>query len=133
MSIIQDNQLFEPIATEFVIRYVAVIARLLDQSPLVDFSLDSLTDEMNGLLFDLCFFGVVQLEEQSGFEGNGKTYTPRVAFETDRSTAEPNILLGDTIVHGLIETPVLEAGLARARTSGTRSAAQSPESGERRK
>lgn len=115
MGLIQDNTLFAGITREFVIRYVEHTARILHGQDLVVFDLEQVTGDARDLLFDLCFIGILNFEEQGGFDGAGKSYTPRVAFETDKTNPEPTVLIGDTIVHGLIEDDVLDAGLAGAR------------------
>ncbi|SNR76921.1 hypothetical protein [Puniceibacterium sediminis] len=114
MPIDRNDPRFKIVATEFATRYVTAIAHQLRNSDLVTFSVDATTEEQSGILFDLCFFGMLQLEEQTGIEGDGQTWIPRVAFQEKGTTAEPNILLGDTIVHGLIDQ-VQEAALMRLR------------------
>lgn len=115
MGLIQDNALFADISREFAVRYVALMARVFHSEDLVSFDLHNITDRDRDLLSNLCFFGLVNFEEQSGFDGAGKTYTPRVAFETDKTNAEPTVLIGANLVHGLIEDDVLNAGIERAR------------------
>lgn len=115
MAIVSDGGIFDPIAREFVIRYVEKIARMLDQQARVDFDLTNITEEAMTLLFELCFCGVAAFEDQSGFQGGGKTFTPRAAFEADKDSDPPTILVGHTLLHGLIEDDVLLAGIERAR------------------
>ena len=117
MAIDHNERIFGPIADEFVVRYVKTIALNLHRNDLVPFDVHVYDTAMSDLLFELCFLGIAQFEEQSGFEGDGKTYTPRAAFETDRNAPSPTLLLGDTLLHGLVEDDVLNEGIARARAS----------------
>lgn len=117
MAIDHDNSIFNPLAHEFVVRFVEKTALLLHRERSVSFDLIVYDTAMSDLLFSLCFLTIAQFEEQSGYDSNGKTYTPRVTFETDRSASTPNLLVGDTLLHGLVEDDVLDEGVSRARAS----------------
>lgn len=117
MAIDHDDSIFGPLAREFVVRYVEKTALLLHRERSVSFDLLVYDTAMSDLLFNVCFLTIAQFEEQSGFESNGCAYTPRVAFETKRPASSPNLLVGDTLLHGLVEDDVLNEGVSRARTS----------------
>ena len=115
MSLVQNNPLFAGISREFAVRYVDLMARILHQEELVNFDLANITPDADYLLGNICFAGSLNFEEQSGFDGDGKTYTPRVAFETDEGGPHPTVLIGDTQVHGLFEDDVIKEGIERAQ------------------
>ena len=117
MKIINDNTLFDSAGRELAIRFIQRIASLLHEAPEVAFDVRSDEAFDSELLFNLCFFGIVEFEEQSGIEVNGKKYTPRVAFDPHRSTSDDHILVGNTAVHGFVDSAEIAEGIARARAS----------------
>lgn len=115
MPLIQDDRLFGDISREFVVRHVDLLARILHSDPSVPFDVFAMTAEADRLLFDLCFFSLASVEEQSGFDRNGNVYTPLLAFQT-RRVGDSDVLVGDTVVHGLVEDDTIKEGLALARS-----------------
>ena len=116
MKVQHDPALFENIGKEFVARYVDALARALHREDLVDFNVNALSPEAENLLYNLCFVGMVEFEELSGFPRNGVNYTPRVSFE-DRQSSEAELLIGDAYMHGLLDDDALKAGLESAQNT----------------
>lgn len=114
MQTIQDNDLFAALSEELTIRFVTFMARLLHTNTAAIFDLQNLTPDANNLLHDMCFFGIAQFEEQSGIEQGTERYVPRPTFTPRRATDGP-LIVGDTIIHGLLSDEVLAEGVARAK------------------
>lgn len=114
MALITDDTVFGDIARAFVVRHVDLVARILHNDPTVPFDAFAITPEADRLLFDLCFFTLASVEEQSGFPRGGDVYTPRIAFDTARGGGA-DVLVGTTVVHGLLEDDTMAEGLAMAR------------------
>ncbi len=94
---------------------VAMLARILNRSTLVDFELDAIGDAQRDLLFELSFLAIAVFEDRGGIDFAGQKHFPRVTFEIGSSNGEPDLIYSGIILHGLVEDPVLYAGLARAR------------------
>ncbi|MEM7695257.1 MAG: hypothetical protein AAF318_12465 [Pseudomonadota bacterium] len=112
MTVVIDHPLYGTLGREFVVRFIEAMARQLASSNLVNFDINNIGEEQMELLFSITFFGVGETEEQSGFEAGGQRYLPQLAFKT---TPGDGVVLGDTVLHGLIADEHLEEGLARAR------------------
>lgn len=115
MELIDDNQVFAIAAEELAIRFIQSIAICLHRSPQVAFDVNSEDAATSDLLFDICFKGAADFEEQSGIEVTGTKYTPRVAFDTSRFSTDHKILIGSEQVHGKIDDAQLVEGVERAR------------------
>lgn len=116
MPLSENEPAFAHLGEELVTRMVAILARILNRSTLVDFNFDVIGDAQRDLLFDLSFFAVAVFEERGGIDLEGQRYFPRVTFQIGTSGSEPDLIYSGTILHGLVEDPILDAGLARART-----------------
>lgn len=115
MDLIHDTNTFAPAARELAVRFIQRAAVVLHQAPEVDFDVADHDAAQSDLLFNICFFGVAEFEEQSGIDVLGVRYTPRVSFEPLCGSAANTILIGNTLVHGQIEQKQLAEGVTRAR------------------
>lgn len=115
MQLKHDTDTFIVAANELAIRFIQSIATCLHQSSDVNFDLANAEAANSDLLFEICFKGAIEFEEQSGIEADGSKYTPRVAFDTTRFGDEEIILIGAGSVHGMIDDPQLSEGVERAR------------------
>lgn len=84
MQLKHDTDTFIVAANELAIRFTESIATCLHQSSDVEFDVTSADAASSNLLFEICFKGAIEFEEQSGVEADGAKYTPRVAFDTSR-------------------------------------------------
>lgn len=112
MQLIDDTQAYAFAAEELAIRFIKRIAICLHNAPEIDFDVTHVDAAQSDLLFDICFKGAVEFEEQSGIEVGGAKYTPSIAFNTGN-----DVLLRGASVHGLIDDPQLSEGVKRARES----------------
>lgn len=110
---------FEVLARKLVVRYLEALAAGLARSQLVAFSLDKIGPAELDLMFDLGFIGIAQFEEQSGIAVRDATYTPRVAFEKGRAASAADVLIGDTLLHGLVDDDTIHEAIARAAAQAT--------------
>jgi len=115
MPLIENEKDFDPMARELVVRYIAKMARLLAGQKLVDFDLANLSEAGKDLLFDICFFGIAEFEEQSCIDAASPCLNPRVTFETKAPTMPPTLMLGSVFLHGLVDRDTINEGIARAR------------------
>lgn len=117
MQLVNNTEVFDPAASELAIRFIQSMALCLHKSTSVDFDVLSPNAANSDLLFEICFKGAVEFEEQSGIEADGTKYTPRVAFDNTRYGTGDTILVGNGLVHGKIDDPQLAEGVKRARES----------------
>ncbi len=114
MTLLKDEMLYSNLSDEFIVRYVARIARILDREPLVKFSLSAMDQADRDLLFTVCYEGVVNFEDAPALNGAGQAYVPRPSFHT-KSETDPDVVVGDTLLHHLIDDPLIERGIEYAR------------------
>lgn len=117
MQLVHNTEVFDPAANELDIRFIQSMALCLHKSASVDFDVLSPNAASSDLLFEICFKGAGEFEEQSGIEADGTKYTPRVAFDNTRYGNGDTILVGNGLVHGMIDDPQLAEGVRRARES----------------
>lgn len=115
MLVTRDNETFGALSTEFAIRFVEFMARTLHQNSAAQFDLARMTPEAEALLYDICFFGIAQFEERSGMMHEGKRFGPLASFETIGQRPY-KIVIGDTVIHSLLEDDVMAEGVERARS-----------------
>jgi len=122
MPLIEERETYAAAAEELAIRFITRMAICLHTAPEIEFDVTHADAAQSDLLFDICFKGAVEFEEQSGIEVGGTKYTPGIAFHTSRSTTANDILVGGALVHGLIDDPQLAEGVRRARKSVSKDA-----------
>jgi hypothetical protein len=121
MPIIDDAAAFERLGREQAIRVAATLARILNDSKLVDFDLAAPGEAQRNLLFELTFFAIAGFESRRGIEDGGRDHFPRPTFEMQaagpvNSVTELTLILGGRQIHGQIEDPELDEALSRARS-----------------
>jgi len=114
MQVTKENETFAALSAEFAIRFVEFMARTLHRNVASDFDLGHLTQEAEALLYDICFFGIAQIEERSGMVHEEVQYAPLASFETIGQRPY-KIVVGDAVIHGLLEDDVMAEGISRAR------------------
>ncbi|QIR86483.1 hypothetical protein [Paracoccus sp. AK26] len=114
MPILHDDQTYARL-TEIATRIVAVVTRILHASPLVDFDLKALSNRQCNLLSELCFLSITQFEDRRTFNVARRAFHPRPAFQTSDSGALPSLMIGNAQIHGMVDDPVLNAGIGRAK------------------
>ena len=77
MGLVQDNALFAGICREFAIRFVDLTARILHDDKQASFDLENVTEDDRSLLFNLCFFGIANLEAQNRDRSITAQFGPR--------------------------------------------------------
>lgn len=117
MQLNQNDDTFAIAVQELAVRFIQGIAICLHKSPDVAFDVTRADAANSDLLFDICFKGAIEFEEQSGIEVVGTKYTPRVVFDSSRFNNVHTILIGSSLVHGMIDSPQLAEGVMRARRS----------------
>lgn len=115
MQLSQDNDTFAIAARELTVRFVRHVATIMHEAPEIAFDVTHSDASKSDLLFNMCFLGIVQFEELSGIDVNGAKHTPRVAFDINRNSPSNTVLIGDTLLHGLVEDSTLAEGVERAR------------------
>lgn len=115
----EREQVYHTAARELTVRFVQRIASLLHDAPDVPFDVDAADAARSQLLFDLCFLGIVQLEEQSGIEAGQVVVTPSVAFTPHDGTGTAPVLTSGSPLHRFVEEDTLSEGIARARAALT--------------
>lgn len=121
MPIIDDATAFDRLGREQAIRVATTLARILNDSQLVDFDLAAPGEVQRNLLFELTFFAIAGFESRLGIEDGGRKYYPRPAFELQaagpaNAVTDLTLILGGRQIHGQIEDPELEEALNRARS-----------------
>lgn len=117
MQLIEDRETYAAAAEELAIRFITRMAICLHTAPEIEFDVTHVDAAQSDLLFDVCFKGAVEFEEQSGIKVGGTQYTPGIAFHTSRHNTGNDVLVGGALVHGLIDDPQLAEGVKRARQS----------------
>lgn len=115
MKLTKDDPLYSTLSDQFVVRYVARIARILDREPLIKFNLDDVGQAERDLLFTVCFEGVVNFEDPRSCQDGGRAYRLRPVFQGEPDVETETMIFGDTAMHGLIDDPILELGIQRAK------------------
>ena len=115
MNVRRDDALYARFAARFVPGYVEAIARTLARSEAARFDLGAVDARAADLLYELCFFGLAQVEGRAPEMGRAR-HDLQVALRRAGGPGEPPTLwIGGTALHGLIDDDMLAAGLARAR------------------
>jgi len=122
MELIEDRETYAAAAEELAIRFITRMAICLHTAPEIEFDVTHADAAQSDLLFDICFKGAVEFEEQSGIEVGGTKHTPGIAFHTSSPSTENDILIGGALVHGLIDDPQIVEGVSRARQSVSKAA-----------
>jgi hypothetical protein len=115
MPLSANERAFAELGEALARNMVAMLARILNQSTLVDFELDAVGEAQRNLLFDLSVLAIAVFEDRQGIDQRGQRHFPRVTFEIGNSSGEPDLIYSGVILHGLVEDPILDAGVARAR------------------
>lgn len=117
MPVNDNEEIFAQVSRDFVVRYIAGMALMLHREEAVDFDLNNVTPDADTLLFTFCFSGIAAFEDQNTIAAGDTTYVPRAVFEIRPRPDPATLLIGDTLLHGMVGDDTIAEALADARQS----------------
>lgn len=104
----------QELASRFVIEYIHSIARILHECNLVDFDVFAINQEMDDLLFNICFLGLTSLEDRSGIALDDQSYVFMHGFK-NQDTKNTHYIIGEKQLHGCVDESELKTAMDQLR------------------